>query len=492
MSCLPEPKKTNKGGLEEPMDIGDETVRKKRTSPLEALETESEKLLQEHKSSTSDLINSIKGLLENAEHISKSLEQAIVQKDQFKQVSACNMVKEFLSVTYVNENKVNTTSQENFKKRINKFEKAIKLPFSSKNAHPDLESVWDPRAFDDKPEVLNSAIARHLVRDGKIEVAQAFASEANIEFPLDLTLQIAEMHSISQDLSDRKLENAIRWCQGKRHGLALIGSHLEFSLLSLYYYNLLLSQSPTAAADAMECFRKSIQPLISNSWPCTLCKEIVAKNKENASNNIKSEPLISIDLDFYTDNYDDKPEKSKKDEAKVPCRALYDNSYQLQAKKLLGMLAYYKKGFNNSPYKDMFNESHWEDARSMFVKNYCQLLGISSESPLSSAVLAGTLAMPAIIKMSSLLSSKSGLEWSQLDEFPIELPVLNNMNYHSVFVCPVSKEHTSETNPPMRLTCGHVICKECVSKLSKGTALRFKCPYCPTESFSSQAKKIQI
>ncbi len=31
--------------------------------------------------------------------------------------------------------------------------------------------------------------------------------------------------------------------------------------------------------------------------------------------------------------------------------------------------------------------------------------------------------------------------------------------FYSIFACPVSKEQSSEENPPMMLPCGHVLCK---------------------------------
>jgi hypothetical protein len=64
----------------------------------------------------------------------------------------------------------------------------------------------------------------------------------------------------------------------------------------------------------------------------------------------------------------------------------------------------------------------------------------------------------------------------------MEVPLPPSRRYHSVFVCPVSKEQTTETNPPMMLACGHVIAQESLNRLVKGARRTSKCPYCPVEA----------
>ena len=49
---------------------------------------------------------------------------------------------------------------------------------------------------------------------------------------------------------------------------------------------------------------------------------------------------------------------------------------------------------------------------------------------------------------------------------------------------------TSDTNPPMRLMCGHCISRDALTKLASGHKL--KCPYCPVEQNPSDAKIIQF
>jgi TFIIF-interacting CTD phosphatase-like protein len=82
-------------------------------------------------------------------------------------------------------------------------------------------------------------------------------------------------------------------------------------------------------------------------------------------------------------------------------------------------------------------------------------------------------------------------EWTQQDELPVSIPIPDQARFHSTFVCPVSKDYATPENPPMRLPCGHVISQESLMKLSNSNNhVRFKCPYCPSESTGSQAMQV--
>lgn len=56
----------------------------------------------------------------------------------------------------------------------------------------------------------------------------------------------------------------------------------------------------------------------------------------------------------------------------------------------------------------------------------------------------------------------------------VEIPLPLRYRYHSVFACPVSKEQSTASNPPMLLPCGHVIARESLGRLARGTPYVFR------------------
>ncbi|CAG8572474.1 3903_t:CDS:2 [Acaulospora colombiana] len=110
--------------------------------------------------------------------------------------------------------------------------------------------------------------------------------------------------------------------------------------------------------------------------------------------------------------------------------------------RLMGALLYIRD-LSKSPYVDLLSEHLWTDIN----------------------VTVGATALPTIIKMATIMKEKKN-EWSQQGELPVEIPLSDEMRYHSIFACPVSKEQSTEENPPMMMPCGHVICKESLNKLS--------------------------
>ena len=52
---------------------------------------------------------------------------------------------------------------------------------------------------------------------------------------------------------------------------------------------------------------------------------------------------------------------------------------------------------------------------------------------------------------------KEKLEWKEKNEIPVAIDLGKDYHYHSIFVCPVTKEINTIDNPAMMLKCGHVI-----------------------------------
>lgn len=271
-------------------------------------------------------------------------------------------------------------------------------------------------------------------------VQQAHGLDVSTEDPLGLDQSISEekreqfqtMHHVLYELrQNHNLQPAMDWAAQHNEALRTRGSNLGFELTRLQYARLLLADSKDGVL-SMESQMRA---------------------------------LLYAQIEFQ------------------PFRAHYSREIQ----ELLGAMAF-SSNLVESPYHSRLNTTGaWEDVALSFTKDFCALLELSADSPLYVATTAGAIALPPLLKLQAIQKQKRA-EWTSQNELPVETPLPPNYQYHSIFVCPVSKEQSTDQNPPMMIPCGHVICQESLHRLSKGA--RFKCPYCPEESHPEKAKRI--
>ncbi|EPS67772.1 hypothetical protein M569_06998 [Genlisea aurea] len=157
--------------------------------------------------------------------------------------------------------------------------------------------------------------------------------------------------------------------------------------------------------------------------------------------------------------------------------------------KLIASLVYAGRP-DTSPYSELYSSVNWDKLAEEIKRQFCNLMGQSHESPLSVTMAAGVQALPTLLKLMSVMIGKKQ-EWHSMKQLPVPLDLGSEFQFHSVFVCPVSRDQATEENPPMLLSCGHVLCKQSITKLSRNNNTRpFKCPYCPSEVGASQCKQL--
>ncbi|XP_070509226.1 E3 ubiquitin-protein ligase RMND5A isoform X2 [Chironomus tepperi] len=273
-------------------------------------------------------------------------------------------------------------------------------------------------------QLLDENIAKHFYRQGMEDIADSLIKEAGLPREIINEDPFAELHKIFEEIHHRNLAPAIDWTEKYSKQLEDRHSSLEFKLHRLAF---------------MQIIRGGLQ-------------------SQNEAIN-----YARIHLSKFV------------------------NKYQKDFQVLMGCLLYLKNGLDSSPYNYLLRDEMWVEAADVFLKDSCELLGINKESPLSTIVSAGCIALPALLNLKQVMSREVQGIWNGREELPIEIDV---DRYHSIFACPILRQQSTEDNPPMRLKCGHVISKDALNKLSSASMSMLKCPYCPMEQSVNDAKQI--
>eukprot|EP00158_Paraphelidium_tribonemae_P004820 Partr_v1_DN26984_c1_g1_i2_m6744 putative Required for meiotic nuclear division 5 homolog len=404
---------------------------------------------------------------------------------------------------------------------INKVVKAVDRRFTL-----DLDLAGRPQVLDGMDRQLNSAIAMHLVREGHFELADLFSRECSgdgdesVLVPEHLRSEFQSMFVIRDALRSRRdLGPALKWCGDNAPLLESRSSPLAFQLHKLQFVMILAGgSSSNGKRDGGRAFEA--------------LRYARAHFHQFGERHLKEIQRLMASL-AYSSSY--------------PWHELVRHGREDLVVDSSSTLGGGGSGASG-PYVDILEADFWRDIEELFVREFCSILGLSQVSPLRIISDVGAPAVPTMIKLHSVMDDRRREEmWSAEDELPVPIPLAGNHRYHSIFACPVSREQSTATNPPLMLTCGHVIAKESVIRLSKGgkgpsvlsgasgtvttfgtdaaraggvsatgnanddmmegvesaaepvdplagivPAAKIKCPYCPTESLAGQARLVHF
>ncbi|EIM89889.1 uncharacterized protein STEHIDRAFT_74240 [Stereum hirsutum FP-91666 SS1] len=275
---------------------------------------------------------------------------------------------------------------------------------------------------------LEHVIAMHFLRSGQFSTAETFIEEFGVNIPTERQAEFIDLHRILLALRDHNTEPALEWARRNRVFLESRSSSLEFYLHRSEYIRLLLSSHPPQPALAIAYANKYLRPF------------------------------------FHT--------------------------HATEFQRLLSCIMYLSR-LDKSPYADLASPTVHFDLEPMFATEFSASLGMSKQAPLRVVGdVGGGGALAKIEKGRRIMRERKG-GWSQADELPIEVPLPRENLYHSIFACPVSKDQSTEQNPPMMIKCGHVVSNDSLHKLSKVDG-RVKCPYCPVESTLGGALRVHF
>ncbi|KAL0907264.1 hypothetical protein M5K25_025822 [Dendrobium thyrsiflorum] len=201
----------------------------------------------------------------------------------------------------------------------------------------------------------------------------------------------------------------------------------------------------------------------------------------------------SLELKLHQLHFVEILQKGDKNEAIKHARtylAPFASVHKVEIQKLMACLLWAGR-LEQSPYAELLSPSHWENMIEEVSQQFCSQMGQSHASPLSVVISAGVQGLPTLLKMASVMAAK-GQEWQAMKQLPVPVDLGRELQFHSIFVCPVLREQGNDENPPMLMPCGHVLSKQSIVKLSKSNTRAFKCPYCPLEANVTQCKQLHF
>ncbi|BFZ57465.1 hypothetical protein PYCC9005_004517 [Savitreella phatthalungensis] len=283
------------------------------------------------------------------------------------------------------------------------------------------------RPFEGMHDQINQAIAVEFVRQGHFDLADLLSQEAGLEVDPQVVAAFRELHEIVNALDgpEANLLPAIAWAQRHREELAQRKSNLEFELHRQQFIRLFRT---VHVFDTMQ---------------------------------------------YAIDNF-----------------PRFAGRHSKEVAQLMGSLAFSGSStsgritIDTSPYRQMFTPASMrrmqQQLKTKFISEFTGLLRMTPTSPLLATVQAAVIALPTLVKFSALkfTGERPGLD----------IPLPSHLRFHSVFVCPVTKEVGGDA---FMLACGHVIGAEAMHSLARGTH-KLKCPYCPVLSSTKQALKLRF
>ncbi|XP_014666113.1 PREDICTED: protein RMD5 homolog A-like [Priapulus caudatus] len=277
----------------------------------------------------------------------------------------------------------------------------------------------------DQPDLVNQVICQHFFRQGMLDIGEALIREAGVDIADKSKEPFFEMNRILEALKNGDLQPALSWAYDNRQLLRDNHSSLQFKLQRLQFIQLL-----------------------------------------------RGGPGKQAEMLAYARNFEP-----------------FATQHEKEIQQLMGSLLYVNSGVDNSPYAHLLQPIQWADICDVFTRDACALLGLSIESPLTLGINAGCKALPALLNIKQVMLQRQCTDvWSNKDELPVEVNLGAEYRFHSIFACPILRQQSTDSNPPMRLICGHIISRDALNKLANGN--KVKCPYCPVEQSPTDAKVV--
>ena len=296
-------------------------------------------------------------------------------------------------------------------------------------------------------KLINEIILDYLIRKGNLKTMERFIEESKVDSSKlkDEIKIFKEYYEIINDLNNHELNKLFEWCE--RNKEILLVNYLDIKINGVKV-NMDKNKKLPDKNIYFECVKFNyILLLEDNSKSIQDCINYSRKNFKSFINK---------------------------------------KNYNKEISKLMFKLLYKKNDINNEENKEEKESKNkrWEEIKKLFTDTFFELNHKSKDDTLSLILLAGRCVLPQVVEAEEKLMKDKDKKNIEVDKeknqlmYSLELP--EELVFHNIFVCPISKEIATADNPPIRLNCGHCICNNSFERIEKTGTRRnqIKCPIC--------------
>lgn len=318
---------------------------------------------------------------------------------------------------------------------------------------------------------IASCLSDHYAREGRLDLSAKIAEEGGVAPRSSAERAVLEAVFARSDAVRRgELAEAVRWAAEHSAFLRAVGSSLELDLHALRVAGILTGR-----------------PVVAPGWGPDHADLATHRSDDSRERVLGRQKLAlayiraTVPALLAAAGWD--PSKRQRDPPSAwACRAA------AACRRLCASVAFAGPDMASSPYADVIHGDRAAEAAARLERAQLLASGRDPDSVLSRVLEASRLAIPGLRKLAQVVTAAEGgalgsASGASIVSPGVEVPVLVSLparlQPHSVFVCPVTRQQCGRANPPVLLSCGHVVSISAVSSLASRSG-RFACPICLT------------
>ena len=379
----------------------------------------------------------------------------------------------------------------------------------------NLDTVYKYNTIDDDTQLMMKSIIMDLLYQGKLSESKELLESLEIDEKrqfVEVYKHFETLKSLIESLHNEDYTNIYDWIGEEKENIMKISSLIENLNMLVYFQvleikakqkktppngNLLLKCQNEFDAQVMNKIKDKCLSLDNSTWFSASLPELNYFDKEAIKNTTEAE-LIKV-FNKYKTNFLNLKEESPLNKCLLAGNFAIDTllKFNLVRRRKSSSIINRSKGGaivggNNNTSNNANNDTRRRSTISSDGSVHPILSRIRSLNTSDNITDENAFYDGCVFQLENEYTLYGENDQQEVSELPLEIELPEWMSSHTVFVCPVLKEETTETNKPCMLPCRHFISRLAMNKLVRGVGDEIKCPYCPGRSSYREAKEVQF